>query len=141
MRHANSRSDEGVEDQQRSLSIMGERDAQAMATWLVARGFRPDVILCSQAKRAESTAAIVGKAFGLEPKVDGRLYHASPGTYLDVADEHEGLVMLVGHNPTMEEALAAWVPEVGLHGQMAPGCVAVIDVQAHTLLALGRPGA
>jgi len=85
-----------------------------MARHLANEGIQPDLVICSAAERAQATLQGLREALG--PKVviaveDG-LYHASTGAMLgrlqDVPDD-VGSVMMIGHNPSMEdfaEALA-----------------------------------
>lgn len=70
----------------------------------------PDVILCSTAKRARMTAHAVAEACSYQGEIffQRDLYHADPETILqmlsNLADDFI-CVLLVGHNPDLEELL------------------------------------
>jgi phosphohistidine phosphatase len=73
-------------------------------------GLIPQVIISSSAVRAYSTAEKVAKACGYEDEilVDSSLYGSGYTEYLNVLinqDEDYYIVMLVGHNPNLEQLL------------------------------------
>ena len=112
LRHAKSAWDTpAATDFDRPLNGRGKRDAPRMGTWLHDQGLAPDHVVASPARRARQTARRVCKAIGFDP--DGidwqpRIYLAGVPTLLDVlADCPEGArrVLLVGHNPGLEELL------------------------------------
>lgn len=111
MRHAKARQDEDVSDHDRALNGRGERAAAEMGRALVEAGVAPDLIVSSTALRARSTAFAVAAALGWSPEVRLRrsLYMAEPRAILREAaalpDEHV-CVLLVGHNPGMEELVS-----------------------------------
>ena len=83
-----------------------------MAGHLEAEGIRPDLVLCSPARRTRETLELVEYALGagLEAKVDEALYGASEPELLarlKTLPEEVGSVMLVGHNPGVEELALA----------------------------------
>jgi len=61
------------------LSARGRTQAEVLGAELVARGI--DVLLASDLIRAAQTAAILGKALGLEPGVDARLRELDIGRW------------------------------------------------------------
>lgn len=78
---------------------------------------RPDLILCSPAERARQTIALVGDAatFKAELRYDERIYEAHVARLLSVVsqiDEDAGKVLIVGHNPGLEELLEHLTGEV-----------------------------
>lgn len=110
VRHAKSSWDEtSLPDRDRPLAERGERDLEKMGRRLAERELRPDLILCSPALRARSTAEGLARALGYRRKdiqVDDRLYVCRPEDLLAVlAERGEGhkRVMLVGHNPELLE--------------------------------------
>ncbi|HEX6984292.1 MAG TPA: histidine phosphatase family protein [Planctomycetaceae bacterium] len=109
MRHAKSSHDEeGLSDHERPLTGRGRRDAPRVAERLVEADLVPDRILCSTARRAKETAELFAPAagFGGEVTYSHWLYHATPAGILDVIAEHggdAGRLMVVGHNPGMEQ--------------------------------------
>lgn len=110
LRHAKAEA-EGPDgrDFSRRLSSDGERDAAAAAAWLAAKvGQQPVRLISSPAQRALSTAQIVQTALGASLITDPRIYEATPGTLLDVLNDHDadGIAVLVGHNPGLEQLVA-----------------------------------
>lgn len=109
MRHAKSswKSPE-LSDYDRPLNGRGKRDAPRMGEHLRQEGLVPDRILTSSAKRARKTASEMAKASGYTGKVKKleRFYDAVPGVYfetLQALPDKYRRVMVVGHNPTMEQ--------------------------------------
>ncbi|HBI14680.1 MAG TPA: hypothetical protein DDY20_04055 [Desulfobulbaceae bacterium] len=106
LRHAKSKGKNGpVEDRERPLSKRGKDAAQRMAQRLAEKGFMPDAILTSPARRAVKTAQLVARGLGYaEARValEEGIYEASAEELLDILhglDEACRHVMLVGHNP------------------------------------------
>ncbi len=97
-----------MDDWQRPLNDRGYRDAPRVGEWLRDRSLVPDVIITSDAVRARTTAQTVAKAAGYSRDIvaDPSLYHARPEDVIDVlngvADEAH-MVLIVGHNPGLEE--------------------------------------
>ncbi|MDE0086971.1 MAG: histidine phosphatase family protein [Candidatus Poribacteria bacterium] len=109
LRHAKSSWDNPqLSDYDRPLNKRGKRDAPRMGEHLREHGLIPDRILTSSAKRARKTATKVGKACGYPQKIKrlDRFYLAPPGVYIEklqaLSNKYER-VMVVGHNPTMEQ--------------------------------------
>jgi phosphohistidine phosphatase len=109
LRHAKSSwSDASLSDHDRPLNGRGRRDAPMMGALLRDEGLIPEVIICSSARRAQETAEFVADESGYEGEVivTRELYHADSDGYLDAAREYGGeseIVMLIGHNPGIEE--------------------------------------
>lgn len=105
VRHAKAGYPDGVADVDRPLTERGERDAEALGTWLVRERFVPDVVLVSPAERTARTWALASQALGEarpEVHVDRRLYDADAGTVLELVRETGGdahTVAVVGHEP------------------------------------------
>lgn len=112
LRHAKSSwSSSAVSDFDRPLNGRGRRDAPRMGAFMAENDLVPDLILCSAARRARDTARAVATASGAdEPPVElDSLYEAEPESYLQEISERAGdaeVVMVVGHNPTLEELLS-----------------------------------
>ena len=109
LRHAKSSWDNpNLSDHDRPLNKRGRQDAPRMGRVLRDQSMMPDLIITSTAKRALATAEAVALAgdYEGEIKMTRRFYHADPETYLEVLsavpDAYER-VMIVGHNPGMEE--------------------------------------
>ena len=97
-----------LSDYDRPLNARGKRDAPRMGKHLREQGLIPDRILTSSAKRARKTASRVAKACGYTGKVKklDAFYDTVVGVYfetLQALSDKYGRVMVVGHNPTMEQ--------------------------------------
>jgi len=117
MRHAKSSWDDpDMADHDRPLNKRGKKDAPRMVHWLAGQGLTPDVIVTSTAKRARKTADLVAAACGYkgEPVVLPELYHATSQIWVGVVQklpEPASRALCIGHNPAVEEVLAAWTGE------------------------------
>ena len=119
-RHAKSSWRDGnLDDHERPLNGRGQRNAPEMGRRLAERGFRPDLIVASTARRALDTAALLAGALGypvagIEPVAE--LYACSPADWIRVV---HGLpaacqrVLIVGHNPEITALCNALAP-IGL---------------------------
>lgn len=109
LRHAKSSWDNAnLADHARPLNDRGKTDAPRMGRLLQTEDLIPDLIIASSAERALKTAELVALNCDYENdiKVTRRLYLAGPEDYLEVlqqVDNRYGRVMVVGHNPGMEE--------------------------------------
>ncbi|NLG28564.1 MAG: histidine phosphatase family protein [Chloroflexi bacterium] len=133
MRHCKSSwADQGLADSERPLTKRGKSDATAMGQLLVEREFIPDVILTSPAKRARSTAKRVARALDrpVKPRVVPSLYGAAPEEILSLLsglEEAPKRVLVIGHNPSVEE-LVAQLTEVRV--AIRTGAIARITLDA-----------
>jgi phosphohistidine phosphatase len=111
LRHGKSDWSVGVEDFQRPLNGRGKRDARRMGGWMLQQDLVPDHIVSSPAERALLTARKVCKAMGMGSgaiRRDRRVYAAGVDELLGAlgdCPEAAHRVMLVGHNPGLEELL------------------------------------
>lgn len=111
LRHAkSSRKDDGVRDFDRPLNQRGLKTAPSIGRLIRKRKLQPDLVLSSPAERARQTTQLVIEAAGLktELRYDERIYEASVARLLGVVsqlDDEAGMVILVGHNPGLEELL------------------------------------
>lgn len=101
-----------------------------MGALLAERRLRPDVILCSTAERARATARLVAKASGFTGTVreHAELYAAPSDAYLRVARqvvEPAHTVLVIGHNPAVEELVSALT---GQNEHMPTAAVAQVRV-------------
>jgi phosphohistidine phosphatase SixA len=99
----------GQDDIDRPLSRQGLAEAEAAGQWLKAHHLTPDRIVCSSARRARETLEQVLQVTGfIEQRQEPRIYNATPGMLMEVADEHSecARLMLVGHNPGLEQLVA-----------------------------------
>ena len=112
LRHA--KSDWGnsqLSDHDRPLNDRGKDDAPRMGIWLKQKKMVPELIISSTAERALTTAELVAQAceFEGELRTTKDFYLAGPPTYIEtlneLPDSYER-VMVVGHNPGMEELVS-----------------------------------
>lgn len=115
MRHAKSSwNDANLSDFQRPLNDRGLRDAPLMAEFVSHHNCVPELIASSTAVRARQTAELFVRH--LQASVPVKLvlvddfYHAPPRTYLqylaELTDASPDSVMVVGHNPGLEELVS-----------------------------------
>lgn len=110
-RHAKSDWSTDAADFDRPLKGRGRHDAPRMGRWLELHGIRPDAIWCSPAMRARESLELALQHWSLDPgriRHDSRLYEARGSTLLELiqaAEEAVGALMLVGHNPGLDDLL------------------------------------
>jgi phosphohistidine phosphatase len=111
LRHGKSDWEAGTDDFHRPLKDRGKRGAQRAGIWLLLQGLQPDYVVSSPAERACVTAEKACKAMGMNARtirLEQKIYEATPGELLQVlagCPESAHRVMLVGHNPGLEELL------------------------------------
>jgi len=111
LRHGKSDWRQAGADFARPLKPRGERNATQVGAWLATHGLLPDIIVSSPATRALATARRVRAAGGREDlplRTDDRIYAAELADLLAVLatlPARPARVLLVGHNPGLEELL------------------------------------
>jgi phosphohistidine phosphatase len=142
LRHCKSSwAEPGLADRDRTLAPRGQHDAVNIAETMLARGFLPDRILCSPARRTRDTLALVQAHLRADCPIDflEEIYSGPAPDYRRIVADKGGeaeRLMLIGHNPRIhvtaleligsgrmgdQEALAAKYPT---------GALAVIDFEA-----------
>ncbi|WP_174286275.1 histidine phosphatase family protein [Sphingomonas bacterium] len=117
LRHAKSDwTDTVARDFDRPLNGKGKRAAASMGAHLRSRSTDFDHVVASPAVRVVETLDEVQRGLGrtLAPVWDRRIYLASAVTLLDVVRDLPGAVgdvLLVGHNPGLEDLVLWLVPE------------------------------
>jgi len=101
-----------TDDFERPLEPRGKTEVLESAKTLRQEGIIPDVILSSPACRAASTARIVAEVFGIDPSLivyHAPLYMSDIEVYVFILNLFKGKsVLLVGHNPFIEELAAIY---------------------------------
>jgi phosphohistidine phosphatase len=111
LRHAKSSWDDPrLADFDRPLNDRGLRAAPLVGRFIRERKIKPDLVLSSPAERARRTAELITEAAQLSAptRYDERIYEATVPRLLEVVSQIEDEVeelLLVGHNPGMEELL------------------------------------
>ncbi len=118
LRHAKSSWDDpAARDFDRGLNDRGRRAATLMGEHARTQGLKFDQILASPAVRVVDTLDRFQVAMGnenLEPKWERRIYLASSATLIDVLREtSDGVtdLLMVGHNPGLEDLILDLVPD------------------------------
>ncbi len=112
LRHAKSDWDDlAKRDFDRGLNDRGRKGAALIGAHIARHGVKFDRLLASPAERVRQTLAT--SLPDMEPEFDQRLYLASSDTLMDVLREKGGdadAVLVVGHNPGLQELLFELVP-------------------------------
>lgn len=131
LRHAKSSwKDPSLQDFDRPLNGHGREAAPLVGQLIRQRRLGIDLVLCSPAARARQTAALVKDAAGLSAELlfDERIYEADVARLLEVvtqAAESAAALLLVGHNPGMEELLTFLTGEERRMPTAALACVSL----------------
>jgi phosphohistidine phosphatase len=131
MRHAKSSWNEpGLADHDRPLNKRGKQAAPEMGERLRREELTPDMILCSTARRARETAKAVAEACGYEGDIESQrdLYSSDAACYMDILrhlPDRAERVLVVGHNPEIEELLEVLT---GNLERMVTGAIAHVDL-------------
>jgi len=131
LRHAKSSWDHPeLHDHDRPLNKRGKKEAPIVGTYLKENGLVPDLILSSTARRARDTAQAVLEESGFSGEIDLRqdLYLSDAACYLDILrslPDDASRVLVVGHNPDLEELLTL-LTDVTQH--ITTGTLAHVDL-------------
>ncbi|WP_275782883.1 SixA phosphatase family protein [Pararhizobium gei] len=144
LRHAKAGSTQpGETDFDRALDEAGRREAAITGRMAARASYVPECILSSCARRCRETTAAFQAAIGdaVETRYLEELYTGTVEIYCHAITENaEGRSLLVvGHNPVIEEILQEIVGEEASAEAMpfgySPGILAAIDLEDHP-----RPG-
>ncbi len=124
LRHAKAEAAPGKPDVDRRLSSRGHADAAAAGAWLGAQGHRPELVICSPARRTRQTWHAVAVALSETapdapaPAVqyEADLYHGTAADLLTVVQtvpDAVSSVLLIGHNPTISQLSVLLDPDAG----------------------------
>jgi phosphohistidine phosphatase len=133
LRHAKAENGSaGSPDFERALNDRGRKEAQAVGAFIQKQNLVLDLVLSSPAKRARETTELVLASANLTVDVgyDQRIYEAGSLRLLEVVsqiEEGRSSVLLVGHNPGIEELLQLLT---GRLEHMATGTLVKIDLKA-----------
>jgi phosphohistidine phosphatase len=152
LRHGKSDWEGGEPDHLRPLARRGRRQVPEAGRWLADNAGDIDLALVSPAERTRQTWRLAAAELALPPPVreDDRVYAGSAPSLLGVLRELPGevaTVVLVGHNPGVEDLVASltgrWVPMptsalavIELAGPWSAAGKAAAELRAH-----GRPPA
>ena len=152
MRHAKAGELPGGPDFERALRPRGQRDSAAAGRWLAANGLRPDLVICSAARRTRQTWQQMAPELGgqVPVSVDRQLYQADAEQILEVirrTPPDASTLLYIGHNPAAAQLVGlltgtepvfptAAVAVVGLAGDWP-----AVAAGAGQLVASWTPGA
>jgi len=142
LRHGKSSWKEaGLADHERPLKGRGERDAVEVGRRLAELGLVPELVVSSTARRARATAMLAARASGCSQEVvpARELYAASAQAVICVISTVPAgseRVMVVGHNPGLEEVLEVLTGEAR---RLPTACVACVELPVDTWLEV-QPG-
>ncbi len=113
LRHAKAyRPKSDMRDFERPLEETGRMDAAEIGAEMCRRGYVPTITICSSATRTRQTLEAVAAAADVGRAVfSDRLYSENAAGYLDLVHEHaeDGPILVVGHNPAIEDLAQALV--------------------------------
>jgi phosphohistidine phosphatase len=116
LRHAKSSWDDpGLDDHERPLAPRGQRSVKLLAAHLREHHIKPEQVLCSSARRTMETCEGIDP--GGEMAVEPELYSASGDEVLARLrriPESTSSVMVIGHNPALQELVLRLI---GAHGE------------------------
>jgi phosphohistidine phosphatase len=114
LRHAKAETPGELPDFDRQLTDKGNADADAAGSWLADERLRPDLVLCSSARRTRQTWQGVSVALTqADPEAHSPEVHYEQGLYdggrtevidlLRAVPDSVRTVLVIGHNPTMSD--------------------------------------
>jgi phosphohistidine phosphatase len=136
MRHAQAASSAtSGRDFDRTLSDHGYAEAELVADKASDLGYVPDCLISSTAIRCRETAEIARKSIreSLDIEFVDALYNSTPETYATIiaGQANRQSVMLVGHNPSIEQLLEGLIGSDARRSALSGGYptagIAVLD--------------
>ena len=116
-------------DHDRPLKPRGIKAARRMGRLIREQSLHPELIACSTAVRARETLQLFLDESGLKPVVEFSelLFHCDPSEFASVLQgiAETNSVMLVGHNPGMEEFL---LQLTGLNETLPTAALAMLEL-------------
>jgi len=135
-RHAKAeRTAPGSTDHERALTKSGRKDSAEMGATIAER-WPVRLVLCSTARRAKETCDLASSAFGEPPEVRPLRAIYDADDYLPILNAEGGdaeTILLVGHNPAMQETAVALVSDLTsadgalLASRFPKAAIAVLD--------------
>ena len=133
LRHAKSSWDDtSKQDFERPLANRGRKACALIGEYIEEQGIEFDLVLVSTALRTRQTIDLVKERAKIrgEVRYDERLYEATTSELLEVisqVDNDRQSVLLVGHNPGIQDLLAVLTGE---HVTVSTATFAKIDINA-----------
>lgn len=133
LRHAKSSwADESMRDFDRPLADRGRKACATIGEFIKDKGIDFDLVLVSTALRTRETIELVKERaeFRGEVRYNERIYEATTSQLLEVisqVDNNRESVLLVGHNPGIQDLLAVLTGE---HVTVSTATFAKVDIKA-----------
>lgn len=132
LRHAQSADKQaGQRDIDRTLTVLGTKQAGRIAAFLSQEKTYPDLIISSTAERAKSTSWLIAEGLGMDRKrivFEPLLYEASTQTFLQIINSQSDSfthILYVAHNPTISY-LAEYLTKKEIR-EMVPAALTLIQ--------------
>src|SRR5262245_62152719 len=131
LRHAKSSwKDSNIDDHERRLKKRGRKEARKVGHLIAAENMMPDTIVSSSARRCRQTAdeVIHHSNYRGDVRLTVELYDADVAKLREFTgklSDQASRVMLVGHNPGLEEFLESLVGE---HTPLGTGALAHVEL-------------
>jgi phosphohistidine phosphatase len=144
LRHAKSDWSKEADDHDRPLSARGRKAAPEIAAYMRGRNYLPEVVLCSTAQRTRETLELLLPSWSRKPTIlfERGLYLADwPALLANLkkAPAHASPLLLIGHNPGLEQLAIALALQPGnlpertrlqrLSRKYPTGALAVLDFE------------
>ena len=132
LRHAKAEDGgDGLPDFDRALNDRGRNEARAVGVFIRKQNVRLDLVLSSPAVRARETTELVLSSgeLSLDVRYDQRIYEGGSLRLLEVISQLENemsTVLLVGHNPGLEELLSLLTDRIE---HLVTGTLAKVDLK------------
>jgi phosphohistidine phosphatase len=117
LRHAKTERSDELADVDRPLTERGHADAGMAGAWLSAHGYRPELVICSPARRTRQTwhgiAIAMERAEAPEVRYEPAIYTGGVDEAFEVTrsvPDGFGTVLLIGHNPMLSMMSASLDP-------------------------------
>jgi phosphohistidine phosphatase len=116
-------------DFDRPLNERGKRDAPEMGEILKREGLKPDLIICSTAKRTRQTAKRIAEVLDYDMdnvRWEEKLYHCIPSVFEELLFELSDkikTVFIIAHNPGITEFVNELSPDFSIDNMPTCGVV------------------
>jgi phosphohistidine phosphatase len=128
-RHADA--EEGSNDLKRALTRKGQQQGRVMASWLQQRLPHGYVLIASEARRSQQTAAFLRKGFQVEPAVNPGASLEQVMEVLDKVDK-SATIVLVGHQPYLGRLAARLLAGDPQYWSVKKGAIWWLGMRHHT---------
>jgi phosphohistidine phosphatase len=131
LRHAKSSwQDSNIDDHERRLKKRGRKEVRWMGRLIAAENLMPETIVASSARRCRQTAdhVVHHSDYRGEVRMTPELYDADASKLREFSrklSDQAARVMLIGHNPGLEEFLESLVGE---HSPLGTGALAQVEL-------------